>query len=105
MSSEPRSKGRFLLPALAFGLLLAAGLLAAKGCNSSRPTPEPDHPPTADGPVWFEDVTDAWGLDFTHDPGPTGTFFMPQSMGSGVAVFDCDGDDLLDLYLLQFGGP
>jgi hypothetical protein len=30
---------------------------------------------------------------------------MPQSVGSGVAVFDCDGDGLLDIYLLQNGGP
>jgi hypothetical protein len=55
--------------------------------------------------VWFEDVTDSVGLHFTHDPGPTGSYFMPQSMGSGCAVFDFDGDGLLDIYLLQFGGP
>jgi len=56
-------------------------------------------------PEWFQDVTEAWGLDFTHDPGPVGTYFMPQSMGSGAAVFDADGNGLLDVYLLQFGGP
>jgi hypothetical protein len=54
---------------------------------------------------WFADVTESWGIDFVHDPGPVGTYFMPQSMGSGVAVFDCDGDGLLDLYFLNFGGP
>ncbi|MEJ5274730.1 MAG: CRTAC1 family protein, partial [Thermogemmata sp.] len=54
---------------------------------------------------WFADVTESWGVDFVHDPGPTGTYLMPQSMGSGLAVFDCDGDGLLDVYLLQFGGP
>jgi hypothetical protein len=50
-------------------------------------------------------VTADSGIDFTHDPGPVGTYFMPQSMGSGAAVFDADGDGLLDIYLLQFGGP
>ncbi len=59
----------------------------------------------AEGPVWFEDVTETVGLDFVHDPGPTGTYFMPQSMGSGCAFFDFDGDGLLDIYLLQGAGP
>jgi len=57
------------------------------------------------GPVWFEDVTEASGLDFVHDAGPTGTYFTPQSMGSGAAALDFDGDGLLDIYLLNYGGP
>ncbi len=65
---------------------------------------DPD-PPRAEGPAWFEDVTDKVGLDFVHDPGPTGSYPMPQSMGSGCAFLDFDGDGLLDLYLLQHGGP
>ncbi len=56
-------------------------------------------------PGWFEDVTDAWGLGFTPDPGPTGSYFMPQSVGTGAAAFDCDGDGLLDIYLLNSAGP
>src|SRR5262249_29159192 len=44
-------------------------------------------------------------LDFVHDPGPTGSYFMPQVIGSGCAVFDFDGDGLLDIYLVQNGGP
>ena len=60
---------------------------------------------TAAGPPWFEDVTDQVGIDFVHDAGPTGDYFMPASIGSGAALFDFDGDGLLDLYLLQNGGP
>jgi hypothetical protein len=45
-------------------------------------------------------------LDFRHDPGPIdGDYFMPQSIGSGGALFDFDADGRLDLYLLQNGGP
>ena len=30
---------------------------------------------------------------------------MPQIIGSGVALFDFDGDGRLDIYLLTNGGP
>jgi hypothetical protein len=67
------------------------------GCRKQSP---PQAPP------WFEDITDEVGLDFTHDAGPVDErYFMPQSMGSGAALFDFDGDGLLDVYLLNNGGP
>src|SRR5207249_4849002 len=67
--------------------------------------PPPDANPVEDaGTVWLQDVTEAVGLDCVHDPGPTGSFFMPQSMGSGCAVIH-DGDGTLYLYLLHQGGP
>ncbi|MEJ5276861.1 MAG: VCBS repeat-containing protein, partial [Thermogemmata sp.] len=98
----PTLERRYLL-----GLLLVGGwgLLLGAGCSRDgreEPT-EADSRPTAE--EWFADVTESWGVDFVHDAGPTGTYFMPQSMGSGLAVLDCDGDGLLDLYWLQFGGP
>src|SRR4051794_23733134 len=55
--------------------------------------------------AWFEDVTDAVGLDFVHDVGDVSKGALPQINGSGVAVFDFDGDGRLDVYLLNFGGP
>jgi hypothetical protein len=67
--------------------------------RSSPPPIEPTEQP------WFVDVTDEWGINFTHDVGPVGTYFMPQQVGSGAALFDCDGDGRLDIYLLQNGGP
>jgi hypothetical protein len=45
------------------------------------------------------------GLDFVHDAGPPGDFFMPAAIGSGAALFDMDGDGRLDIYLLNNGGP
>jgi hypothetical protein len=90
-------------PALPAGaaLLLAAALA---GCRQPGP-PAASEGDAADGPAWFADVTTETGLDFVHDAGPTGAYFMPQIMGSGAALFDFDGDGLLDVYLLQNGGP
>jgi hypothetical protein len=80
--------------------VLSASLLA--GCrraSSDRPVEENAQPP------WFDDVTTAVGLNFTHEAGPTGRYFMPQVMGSGAAFLDVDGDGRLDLLLLHNAGP
>ena len=83
-------------------------LLGASGCKPPARTDapassEPDAP--AGAANWFEDVTDAVGLTFTHDCGPTGKYFMPQSVCPGGAMFDADGDGRLDILLLQSAGP
>jgi hypothetical protein len=67
--------------------------------------PREDHSATAAAPPWFTDITREAGLDFVHDPGPTGTYFMPQIMGSGAALLDFDQDKRLDIYLLHNAGP
>jgi hypothetical protein len=85
-------------PARAGVLLL---LLAALGCGGES-APAEGPPASA---AWFADVTDKWGLDFAHEAGPVGRYFLPQIMGSGAAVLDFDNDGRLDLYLVQNGGP
>jgi enediyne biosynthesis protein E4 len=75
------------------------------GCGQPATTPTSNSVPPPGDP-WFADVTTELGLDFTHDPGPVdGKYFMPQINGSGAALFDCDNDGRLDIYLLQCGGP
>jgi hypothetical protein len=87
--------------AASLALLLGFGWLTLGGCRLSTESQDSD----SGRPAWFQDVTAALGLDFVHDAGPTGSYFMPQIMGSGCALFDYDNDGRLDLVLLQNAGP
>ena len=84
-------------------------LVAVTACAPSDPgeAPAREAPatdgPSPDGPSAFRDVTDAVGLDFTHDHGGTGRKYLPEIMGAGGAALDYDGDGWMDLYLVQSG--
>ncbi|MFP3940053.1 MAG: CRTAC1 family protein [Thermoanaerobaculia bacterium] len=60
-------------------------------------------PAGADGPR-FVDVTETSGIDFTHETGAFGKKWLPETMGSGVVLFDANGDDALDVLLLNGRG-
>jgi hypothetical protein len=86
--------------------LLISAFFAAVLSAGCGPAPSPPEILTFTGPGWFADATADVGLDFVHDAGPLDdSYFMPQIVGSGAALFDFDGDGLLDLLLLQNGGP
>src|SRR5215470_17832896 len=57
--------------------------------------------PAADEPVRFTDVTAAAGIKFTHNSGRAGKKWLPETMGSGCAFFDADGDGWLDILLIN----
>ena len=52
------------------------------------------------GTVQFVDVTASAGIDFVHHHGGFGKKYPTETMGSGVALLDYDGDGWLDLYFV-----
>ncbi len=64
----------------------------------SRPQAAP-----ARGPEIFVEAAADTGFVFYHHNGATGGLTLPEIMGAGVALFDYDNDDDLDVYLVQGG--
>ncbi len=52
-------------------------------------------------PIQFTDVTQSWGIHFKHDAGKAGKKYLPETMGSGVAIFDYNNDGKLDILFIN----
>jgi hypothetical protein len=52
----------------------------------------------------FVDITSASGVRFQHVASHTSKKYLPETMGSGVALFDYDNDGRLDIFLVN-GAP
>ena len=83
------SRGIVVLAAALPGLVAGPPLSAATGAEC---------PPFA-----FEEIAEEAGVRFLHDRGSTPEKTLPETMGSGLAWIDADGDGWLDLYLVQSG--
>lgn len=55
-------------------------------------------------PGKFIDIAAAKGIHFLHQAPHTSKKYLIETMGSGVALFDCDSDGLLDIFLVN-GAP
>jgi hypothetical protein len=52
-------------------------------------------------PIRFEDIAERAGVHFVVENSPTPEKHQPETMPAGVALFDYDGDGLLDIYLVN----
>ncbi len=52
-------------------------------------------------PLRFTDVTSAAGIQFKHNSGRAGKKWLPETLGSGSAFFDADGDGWADALLVN----
>jgi enediyne biosynthesis protein E4 len=85
---------------------LTALLLAvlACGCRNGRGAATGAAPATTGAPaasIRFADVADARGVRFKHTNGASGRLYLAETMGSGCAFLDYDGDGRLDLFLVN----
>jgi hypothetical protein len=102
--SIPHARGasRWMACGLAGFLLSSSNLLSETPASSSSPrSPTPLVAPGADD--WFVDVTSQSGIQFLHQFPHTRIANILLSNGTGAAVFDYDGDGLVDLYFLNWG--
>lgn len=78
----------------------ASCLLAAALGTCLGPGPTAQRAATASA-IAFSDVTAQVGVRFTHNSGAFGRKYLPETMGSGVAVLDANGDGLQDLFFVN----
>lgn len=78
-------------------------LIALAGCGQPPPDAAPPAPPRPAPPaeIRFIEVAAELGIDFVHGNGAFGMKWLPETMGSGCAWWDHDGDGDPDALLLS----
>jgi enediyne biosynthesis protein E4 len=80
---------------------LASIAAVAIGLGAVHQNPSAAVEATQQGGVVFSEVAAASGIRFIHNSGRAGRKWLPETMGSGCALFDADGDGWLDLLLIN----
>lgn len=90
---------------LATAALLCSQFAAAQGVAVTGRTARQSPLAKTDLPlpsIRFEDIAAEAGLDFRHASGhPTDKRYILETTGSGVAIFDFDGDELPDIFFVN----
>ncbi|HYK91459.1 MAG TPA: CRTAC1 family protein [Acidobacteriota bacterium] len=92
----------FSLPFLLF-IVSACGSRPPKGAGAA-PAQEQASSVAGESSDLFADITALSGIDFIHFNDASRHRYLPETMGSGAAFFDYDGDGRPDLYIVN-GAP
>lgn len=85
--------------ATVFLAAVGAGVWAAIHFSAKQKTTDPAITPSGD--AWFEDVAERAGVTFRHFDPATPLHLIPETIGSGIAWIDYDGDGWPDLFCVQ----
>jgi len=85
----------------ALALLLGLVIGVSRGMTQSPPAPKPPENNRWVRAVTFMDVARELGIHFQHQSSPTSQKYLLETMGSGVALFDCDNDGRLDVFFVN----
>jgi enediyne biosynthesis protein E4 len=88
----------FFLHGSALRLLTPLLLISVTVLLPLRSAGESGGPTDAPSPVRFVEVAQELGVDFRHISSATPRKYLPETMGSGVALFDFDNDGRLDIF-------
>jgi hypothetical protein len=89
------------LPALVIAVAVSTGCGAGPSTGAVETDRSEVAAPASGAGEWFTEVAGESGLDFQHVNGARGSFYYPEILGPGVALFDFDNDGDLDVYLVQ----
>jgi len=89
---------------LVFVVLCASVFLASASSIGSPEQSQTISVADSANPGRFVDVTQRLGIHFQHQASHTSRKYLPETMGSGVALFDYDNDGRLDIFLVN-GAP
>jgi hypothetical protein len=77
--------------------------MSAAGLSSMGPWPPFTAPAAAAAPPFEEIAPSVSGIGWKHDNAMSGSRYLPETMGPGVAFFDYDNDGWMDVFLVNSG--
>ncbi len=90
----------FLGFAVLCAIVFVASVSSIGGADKSRATNTVD----SAAPGRFVEISQRLGVNFQHQASHTSKKYLPETMGSGVALFDYDNDGRLDIFFVN-GAP